>query len=144
MKRIVTLCFFAAMLVTAVRPSHAQMAPNDSLYKAFGEKAGIAALIDDFVARLVADPRTKPAFEHADLDNLRSKLVDQLCELSGGPCKYTGKDMKTAHAGMDVQKSDFNALVEVLQQSMDMKHIPFTSQNKMLALLAPMNRDIIK
>jgi hemoglobin len=144
MKRIVTLCFFAAMLVTAVRPSHAQMAPNDSLYKAFGEKAGIAALIDDFVARLVADPRTKPAFEHADLDNLRSKLVDQLCELSGGPCKYTGKDMKTAHAGMDVQKSDFNALVEVLQQSMDMKHIPFTSQNKMLALLAPMNRDINK
>jgi hemoglobin len=118
-------------------------AADDDLYNAFGGKTGLAALIDDFVARLVADSRTKPFFEHADLDNLKTQLTDQLCALSGGPCQYGGRDMKTAHEGMGVRPSHFNALVEVLQKSMDAKKIPFTVQNRMLALLAPMHRDII-
>ena len=118
-------------------------AADDDLYNAFGGKAGLTALMDDFVARLVTDSRTKPFFQHADLDNLKSQLTDQLCALSGGPCQYGGRDMKTAHEGMGVRTSHFNALVEVLQQSMDAKKIPFTVQNRMLALLAPMHRDII-
>ena len=118
-------------------------ASDADLYVAFGEKAGLAALMDDFVDRLVLDPRTKPFFEQADLDNLKKQLTDQLCALSGGPCQYGGKDMKAAHEGMGVRSSNFNALVEVLQQSMDARKIPFTVQNRMLALLAPMHRDII-
>jgi hemoglobin len=128
---------FGAAYVTSVR------AADDDLYVAFGEKAGLAALMDDFVERLVVDSRTKPFFEHADLVNLKTQLTDQLCSLSGGPCQYDGRDMKTAHAGMGVKTSHFNALVEVLQESMDAKKIPFTQQNRMLALLAPMHRDII-
>lgn len=142
MKRFAYALLFVALVGLA--PVAASPTSDDSLYKVFGEKAGITALMDDFVARLVVDPRTKPAFENADLNNLKMQLTNQLCELSGGPCKYTGKDMTTAHQGMNVTKSDFNALVEVLQASMDAKKIPFTSQNKMLALLAPMNRQIIK
>jgi len=118
-------------------------AADDDLYTAFGGKTGLAALMDDFVDRLVIDSRTKPFFEHADLDNLKTQLTDQLCALSGGPCQYGGKDMKTAHQGMSIRTSNFNALVEVLQQSMDAKKIPFTVQNRMLALLAPMHRDVI-
>ncbi len=138
-----TLSALALVLLSSILTLNA--APtDDSLYKAFGEKAGLTTLMDDFVTRLVADPRTKPAFEHADLANLKTQLTDQLCELAGGPCKYGGKDMKSAHAGMSVSKGDFNALVEILQQAMDAKKIPFMQQNKMLALLAPMNRDIIK
>ncbi len=118
-------------------------AADDDLYNAFGGKTGLAALMDDFVARLVVDSRTKPFFERADLDNLKAQLTDQLCALSGGPCQYGGRDMKAAHEGMGVRTSHFNALVEVLQQSMDAKKIPFPVQNRMLALLAPMHRDII-
>ena len=118
-------------------------AADDDLYNAFGGKAGLAALMDDFVDRLVIDSRTKPFFEHADLANLKTQLTDQLCWLSGGPCQCGGRDMKTAHEGMGVRTSNFNALVEVLQASMDAQKIPFPVQNRMLALLAPMHRDII-
>lgn len=118
-------------------------APNDQLYKAFGEKPGLVALMDDFMARLLADPRTGPHFQPSNQQRVKEQLVDQLCALSGGPCVYKGADMKSAHANLDIKKSDFHALVEVLQQSMDAKGIPFRKQNEMLALLAPMNRDII-
>lgn len=136
------IVFALVLVLTASSTAVARQA--DDLYKVFGEKAGLEALMEDFVKRLVEDPRTRPSFERADLANLKTKLVDQLCELAGGPCKYTGMDMKTAHAGMNVQKSDFNALVEVLQKSMDARRIPFPAQNRMLALLAPMYRDIIR
>ena len=124
--------------------SFAQTAPqNDQLYKAFGEKAGLVTLMDDFMVRLLADPRTGPHFKPSNQQRVKEQLVDQLCVLGGGPCVYKGADMKSAHANLDIKKSDFNALVEVLQQSMDAKGIPFRTQNQMLALLAPMHRDTI-
>ncbi|WCM91841.1 group 1 truncated hemoglobin [Acidovorax sp. NCPPB 2350] len=113
------------------------------LYQAFGEKAGLIALMDDFMARLLADPRTRPYFQPANQQRVKEQLVDQFCALGGGPCVYKGADMKSSHANLDIRKSDFHALVEVLQQSMDARGIPFRSQNEMLALLAPMHRDII-
>lgn len=128
----------------AQTPAAAQAAPqNDQLYKAFGEKTGLVALMDDFMVRLLADPRTGPHFKPANQQRVKEQLVDQFCALSGGPCVYKGADMKSSHANLDIKKSDFHALVEVLQQSMDAKGIPFRRQNEMLALLAPMNRDII-
>ncbi|AYQ28651.1 MULTISPECIES: group 1 truncated hemoglobin [unclassified Polaromonas] len=135
---------FAACASLAQIPAAAQTAPqNDQLYKAFGEKTGLVALMDDFMVRLLADPRTGPHFKPANQQRVKEQLVDQLCALSGGPCVYKGADMKSSHANLDIKKSDFHALVEVLQQSMDAKGIPFRRQNEMLALLAPMNRDII-
>jgi hemoglobin len=143
MKKILALFVLAAGLLAAAA-SPAQTAPkDDQLYKAFGEKAGLVALMDDFMVRLLADPRTGPHFKPANQQRVKEQLVEQLCELGGGPCVYKGADMKSAHANLDIRKSDFNALVEVLQQSMDAKGIPFRKQNEMLALLAPMNRDTI-
>lgn len=119
------------------------VAPTAGLYQAFGEKAGLRALMDDFVVRLKADPRIGNQFQDTNLDNLSQSLTDQLCQLAGGPCVYKGLDMKTAHANRDITKAHFNALVEVLQQSMDAKGIAFARQNQMLALLAPMYRDTV-
>lgn len=142
-KSLLALVLTAAGLLTAGLAS-AQMAPkDDQLYKAFGEKPGLVALMDDFMVRLLADPRTGPHFKPANQQRIKEQLVDQLCALGGGPCVYKGADMKSSHANLDIKKSDFHALVEVLQQSMDAKGIPFRKQNEMLALLAPMNRDII-
>ncbi len=142
-KSLLALVLTAAGLLTTGLAS-AQMAPkDDQLYKAFGEKPGLVALMDDFMVRLLADPRTGPHFKPANQQRIKEQLVDQLCALGGGPCAYKGADMKSSHANLDIKKSDFHALVEVLQQSMDAKGIPFRKQNEMLALLAPMNRDII-
>ena len=144
MKKILTTLAFTTFGLLATSAALAQTsAPADQLYKFFGEKPGLVVLMDDFMTRLLADPRTGPHFKPADQQRVKEQLVDQLCALSGGPCIYKGADMKSSHANLDIKKSDFHALVEVLQQSMDAKGIAFREQNKMLALLAPMNRDII-
>jgi hemoglobin len=141
-KILISLVLAATSLLSAT--AFAQTTPpNDQLYKAFGEKAGLVTLMDDFMVRLLADPRTGPHFKPSNQQRVKEQLVDQLCALAGGPCVYKGADMKSAHANLDIKKSDFNALVEVLQQSMDAQGIPFRTQNQMLALLAPMHRDTI-
>lgn len=112
------------------------------VYKDFGEQAGLVALMDDFMARLVADPRTNKFFAESDQASIKKHLVEQFCVILGGPCSYTGRDMKTVHAGFDIHRGQFNALVEDLQKAMDARRIPFRSQNRLLAKLAPMHREI--
>ena len=135
-----------------VAPAFAQIAAAPSanpatapagLYQALGEKPGITRLMDDFVNRVVKDPRIGGHFKDVKPAALKESLTDQICQLSGGPCKYEGADMKSAHADMDINKGHFNALVEVLQSAMDAQGIPFAQQNRLLALLAPMHRDVI-
>lgn len=135
----------AAMAQTMATPLAAPANPAEAsaLYKALGEKAGITQLMDDFVARLVADPRIAAQFKTANLDHLKRQLTEQICQVAGGPCQYRGADMATAHADMEIRKSHFNALVEDLQLAMDARSIPFSAQNQLLARLAPMHRDII-
>ena len=119
------------------------IAPGAALYQAFGEKPGISLLMDDFVNRLFADPRIAAMFKNSKPANLKEQLTDQVCQLTGGPCKYEGDTMKVAHTDLGIRKADFNALVEILQASMAARDIPFHTQNRLLTLLAPMHRDII-
>ena len=116
---------------------------DDSLYRTFGERTGLVRLMDDFMARLLADARMKPFFQDADQQHVKDELVLQFCEVAGGPCRRDGPDMKKAHDGMDITRGDFNRLVELLQRSMDAQGIPFAAQNRMLARLAPMHREIV-
>ena len=108
----------------------------------FGGPQGLATLMDDFMAGLLADRRTRPFFENVDQAMVKKHLADQFCVILGGDCQYTGRDMRAAHAQMGVTRADFNALVEVLQVAMAKRGIPFRSQNKLLAKLAPMHREI--
>ncbi len=144
----------AAALLLAL-PAAAQQSPTApsmaraaapapaGLYQVLGEKPGIARLMDDFVDRAVQDPRIGAHFMDTKPAALKESLTDQICQISGGPCQYDGADMKSAHADMDITKGHFNALVEVLQAAMHAQGIPFAQQNRLLALLAPMHRDII-
>lgn len=134
---------FLFALIAALSFLAAPAKADDSLYKAFGEKAGITALMAEFLQDLQADKRMQPFFEKTNKEQFVQSISNQLCQLSGGPCQYKGPDMKLAHKEMDINKANFNALVEVLQKSMDKRGIPFAAQNRMLALLAPMHRDII-
>ena len=135
----------AACAALALAGAHAQSAPaaDDALFRALGERPGIDRIVDDFVPRLVADPRMSEFFKKTDQAHLKQMLAEQFCVVAGGPCTYTGLPMKTAHRDMDISKGDFNALVEVLQASMDAQHVPFATQNQLLARLAPMHRDIV-
>jgi hemoglobin len=116
---------------------------DDGLYQQLGAQPGVAGLVDDFVQRLLADPRMKPFFAEADLPTLRKGLAAQFCEVAGGPCVYDGPGMKKAHSGLDIDRAAFNALVEVLQQTLDARGVPFPVQNRLLAKLAPMHREIV-
>ncbi len=133
----------AALTAALLALSAQAQTTDDSLYQAWGQKAGIQAVMQDFVTRLVADARTGPFFKNTNREHLVEQLTEQLCQESGGPCVYKGVPMDTAHADMDIGRRDFNALVEVLQRSMEAKGLPFAAQNRMLARLAPMHRDIV-
>jgi hemoglobin len=83
------------------------------------------------------------SYDGTDFVRLAAKLEEQFCVVSGGPCKYTGKDMKTSHEDLKVNRAQFNALVENLQDAMAKNDVPSHTQNRLLALLAPMHRDIV-
>ncbi len=116
---------------------------DDSLYRDLGGQQKIAAFTDDFVNRLVRDDRIKARFANANIPHLKEKLVEQFSALAGGPVQYDGLGMKAAHASMGLRNADFNALAEDLQSAMDAAGIPFFTQNRLLALLAPMQREIV-
>jgi hemoglobin len=154
MNKTLTLLAALCALVLAGVPAHAQSAasapmaamaaPADAaLFNALGAKAGIDAIVGDFVPRLVADPRTAEFFKKTNQAHLKEMLALQFCVVAGGGCTYTGLPMTVAHKDMDISKGDFNALVEVLQASMDAQHVPFSTQNQLLARLAPMHREIV-
>lgn len=118
--------------------------PTKSLYDRLGGKDAITAVVKDFVEEKVAkDDRIKSFFANADIPGLEAKLVDQICEASGGPCKYTGKDMKTAHVGMNVKEGDFNAMVEDLVKTLDQFKVPEREKNELLSALGGMKGDIV-
>ena len=117
-------------------------AADDSLYRAFGEKAGLALLMTDFVGRLKNDTQIGRYFKDVNAKHLAEQLTDQLCMVAGGPCEYEGAAMKPSHAELGITRADFNRLVEVLQDTMAARDIAFGTQRQMLARLAPMVRDI--
>ena len=133
----------AALCVAATVVSARAQAADDALFRALGGQPGIDAVVDDFVPRLVADPRLSEFFKKAKQPHLKAMLSLQFCAVAGGGCVYAGQAMAAAHHDMDISKADFNALVEVLQASMDAQHVPFATQNQLLARLAPMHRDIV-
>ncbi|SJM30774.1 group I truncated hemoglobin [Mesorhizobium delmotii] len=119
-------------------------AQQKSLYERLGGQPAIAAVVDRFVANLAADKRINTFFANSDIPAFKSKLVDQVCQASGGPCTYTGKDMKAAHQGLGITEADFNALVEDLTAALDHFKVPKQEKDELLGLLAPMKSDIVE
>jgi hemoglobin len=119
---------------------------DPSLYKRLGGREGIRGVVDDFVAALVADPRVNARFKDlkpADVERVKTNISDQLCEATGGPCSYLGKDMKTAHKGMRITEAEWNAGVEDLVKALDKRNVSQKDRNELLGLLTPMKNDIV-
>jgi len=119
-------------------------AAEKSLYDRLGGKTAITAVVDDFVGRVAADTRINGKFANANIPRLKSMLVDQICQASGGPCTYTGRDMKSTHAGMGVSSGDFDALVGDLVATLNKFKVPEREKNELLGALGPMKSDIVE
>jgi hemoglobin len=119
------------------------MAEKKPLYDRLGGKPAIQAVVDDFIGNVAADTRINARFAGANVPRLKTMLVDQICEASGGPCRYTGQNMKSAHAGMKITDAEFGALVEDLVKSLDKFKVPRQEKSELLAALGGMKRDIV-
>jgi len=114
-----------------------------TLFERLGGMPAITAVADEFVNRTTADPRIKDRFFNTDADNLKRLLAEFVCMATGGPCKYSGRDMVTAHAGMDLVDDEFTALVENLAGALDKFNVPAKEKGELLGALGPLKPQIV-
>jgi hemoglobin len=137
MKRLAAACITIFLaLPTALQA-------DGTLFDDLGGRDGINRLVDASVDNYLADPRIKDIFSESNIDRIRAELKDQFCMLADGPCRYTGHSMVATHKGLHLTNANFNALVEDLQTAMDSCNIPFATQNRFLARLAPMQHQVV-
>lgn len=138
MSALRTFILVAGLLAAAV-PARA-----GTLYDDLGGQQGIQTFVGRAIDLSFADPRIKDTFKNSKPDYLKKMIAEQIAALAGGPVKYSGLDMKKAHKGLGLTTFHFNSLVELLQQAMAEQHISYQTQNRLLALLAPMHRDVVE
>jgi hemoglobin len=114
-----------------------------TLYGELGGTEGITKVVDLFLARINGDARINTLFAKTDHNDLRRLVIEQLCEGSGGPCKYTGRSMEEAHSGLNLTNADFSAFMGDLVAAMDEAKVPLAQQNKLIALLMPMKPQVV-
>ena len=137
----------AALAACALMP--VSQAKEKTLYDRLGGKKAIIAVVDEFVGRVAADARINSFFAATAADpqrlaSFKMKLVDQICQAGGGPCKYMGKDMKTAHMGMGITSPEFDALVSDLVGALDKFKVGEKEKGELLGVLGPMKPQIVE
>ena len=146
-KMSMNMCMAMGLLLTVVACSTvAPQGSNEavSLFDRLGGKPAITAVVEEFVGNVAKDSRINGRFANTDIPQLKVHLVDQVCSATGGPCTYTGRDMKTTHAGMQISDADFSAMVEDLVSSLKKFKVPEAEQAELLALLGTMYSDIVE
>ena len=115
-----------------------------SLYNRLGGQPAIEAVVKDFAGKVLADKRINKKFARSDAPRLVKNLTDFVCVATGGPCKYTGHDMKTAHKKMAVTSGEFNALAEDLTATLNQFKVPQKERDELLGAIAPLAKDIVE
>lgn len=113
-----------------------------SLYARLGGEAGIEAIVDRFLYHLADNERSLPLFRNTDIERFREKFIEHLCELSDGPCEYSGDSMAATHRGMDITRAQFNSIVETLQRALEDTRTPTGAGNALLARLAALYPEV--
>ena len=143
--RLMSRAVLMAVVALTV-PACASAPPEPTLYQRLGGREAIKGVVDDFVANVVADSRVNSRFkglQPAAVAKLQTNLADQICDASGGPCAYLGKDMKATHAGMGITDAEWSATVADLVKSLDKFKVGAKEQQELLAILGPMKKDIV-
>jgi hemoglobin len=141
---LATLAFASFAPVQAAPPQ--AVAQQKSLYHRLGGYDAIAAVTDDFIGRLATDPQLKRFFLGFSVDSqmkLRQHIVDFLCLATGGPCKYTGRDMQTSHTGLKITEDDWNITVNHLTATLDKFKVPDAEKNEVLTAISRLRSDIV-
>lgn len=144
MKRRMIWGVVAVSLMLAVGSAEAGDQAGKSLYDRLGGKGAITAVVETFVGKVGGDARINSYFKSTDLVKLKMHLVNQICEASGGPCKYTGRTMKQTHAGMGVSDAAFGALVENLVGALGHHKVGEAEKDELLGVLGPMKGEIVE
>lgn len=132
-------------LLTLICMAGAQAASTQhTLYTRLGGVVGVTAIANTLIDRVVADPVTGPSFKDSKLDRIKKLLAEQICELSDGPCHYSGDPMKEVHAGQHITEAQFYRMVDVLRDILRERAVDLRSTNELLRLLAPMKRDVVE
>lgn len=142
-KSMVALCLILLFAVAAF----AQPPAKPSLYKRLGGYDAIAAVSDDFLGRLAADKQLSRFLTGRSEDNmkhLRQMFVDQMCAVTGGPCIYIGRDMKTTHKGMGITEADWTAAVNDLVATLDKFKVGGDERAELLAAVSSLKKDIVE
>jgi hemoglobin len=114
------------------------------LYERLGGRIGVAAIADTLIDRVTADPRLARSFKDSNLGRIKQLLAEQICDLSGGPCRYSGDSMKEVHAGHQISEAEFFGMVADLRDVLRERHVSQGAANELLRLLAPMKRDVVE
>jgi hemoglobin len=133
-------CAFAAALLlsTLVRA-----APQTSLYERMGGYPVVHAVVVETLDRVTTDPKLKRSFAEVDVGRIKTKLTEEICELAGGGCHYSGMAIDEAHAGHQISEAEFYGMVEILRDSLRVHHVQLRERNQLLALLAPLKRQVV-
>jgi hemoglobin len=119
---------------------------DPSLYQRLGGREGIALVSNALVDNMAKDPRLSARFKAMkppEVFRLKSMIADQICDATGGPCAYLGRDMKTTHKGMKITEAEWNATVENLVKALDARKVGEREKKELIAVLAPMKGDIV-
>jgi hemoglobin len=141
----------AAALVVALSVGacawNASAQSQAALYKRLGGYDAIAAVTDDFIGRLAADQQLNRFLVGLSSDSqkkLRQNVVNQLCEATGGPCIYTGRPMKSSHAGLGISENDWQLTVKHLVATLDKFKVPEKEKGELLAIASSLKGDIVE
>ena len=133
----------ALLLTLTLSPALMAADKAGSLYQRLGGEPVVAKVVEAAVGRVARDPRVNQSFHNVNLRRVNRGIVEQICMLTGGGCRYTGDDMKKVHAGLDITEQAFNALVAALRDELDRNGVGEREKNELLRILAPMKRDIV-
>lgn len=136
---------FLTVLICCVSGT-AQDKSDPSLYKRLGGYDAIAAVVDDFIPRLVTDPLLGRFFAGHGIDSkkrLRQLVVEKVCEATGGPCFYTGRTMKDAHSGLGITEEQWNASQKHFGETLDKFQVPKKEQDELVAIVLGLKGDIV-
>ncbi|GGX67575.1 group I truncated hemoglobin [Saccharospirillum salsuginis] len=140
MTRLITILIATTLLAAcSTQPTE----PDTTLYNRLGGQAGITTIVDNLLFEIGGNETLIGFFADTDIDRFREKLIEQLCEVSDGPCEYTGDSMAQVHADMDIDNRHFDALVTDLITAMTEAGVPTGAQNDLLARLVPMHDEVI-
>ena len=136
------LSLLLTMSATAIAASQ-----EKSLYERVGGYNALAAVVDDFIVRLVSDKQFEKFFIGQSTDSkkrIRQHILDQFCAATGGPCVYTGREMKTSHAGLGITNAEWDAAAKHLVASLDKFKVPEKEKGEILAFVTSLKKDIVE